>query len=380
MTDSAGRIGINARRLTMRRTGVGRYVEYLFREWNADPLPFSEVEVFTERPIRDDEAKLAPNMRNVVVRPAHPGLLWENVALRGASRGLDLFFSPAYTLPLGMRRPTVVTIHDVGQVRFRRAFPGWTYWRYAPFLSASARQATRIIAVSEALKNDIVTVLGIPPSKIDVIYYGIDPVFSPERNEEESIAIRRELDLGTGPLLLFVGLSSKFRQTPELLEAFAVLKHNYQIPHRLVLVGPEMYGLRILDYVENLKLQGHVRHIDYADHPTLAKIYRAVDLLIYPSLSAGFPMPVMEAAASGTPAIVANIPAITEFARGVEAVFSSTDPSIMAREIQELLHDSGRRKFIRAKGLQKAAGFTWRRTAEETRDVLVATARRTKRG
>ncbi len=180
--------------------------------------------------------------------------------------------------------------------------------------------------------------------------------------------------------MLFVGLSSKFRQTPELLEAFAVLKHNYQIPHRLVLVGPEMYGLRILDYVENLKLQGHVRHIDYADHPTLAKIYRAVDLLIYPSLSAGFPMPVMEAAASGTPAIVANIPAITEFARGVEAVFSSTDPSIMAREIQELLHDSGRRKFIRAKGLQKAAGFTWRRTAEETRDVLVATARRTKRG
>jgi glycosyltransferase involved in cell wall biosynthesis len=365
---------VNARRLIQRRTGVGRYVEYLLKAWKASPPPFRSIRLYTPRQIAPHELTLHDPLTNVVVQPAHPGLLWENVFLRAAARRDEIFFSPSYTLPVGIGPPAVVTIHDLGGLRFREAFPAWAYYRYVPFLRYSARRADVIIAVSRALKQDIVEWLHVSPEKILVIYYGIDPVFRPIRDVPQTQRIRAQLGLGSEPFLLFVGLASKFRQTPELLEAFAQLKRDYGIPHRLLLVGPEMYGLHVADLVGQHQLDGQVIHVNYLDHPTLARVYNAAELLVYPSLSAGFPMPVMEAMASGTPVVIAGIPALTEAVGEAGVTLSSTAGPVMAQEIFAFLNAPRWREECVRKGLERAARFSWERIAAETAEVLQAAA------
>src|SRR5215471_2015731 len=109
--------GVNARRLEGQPYGMGRYIEYLIKYWQKLAQPTDQVKLFLRAPLDRPGLHDTDNFQFVRLRPRLTGVLWENLVLSRALRGLDVFFCPNYSAPLNYRGPCVVAIHSVNELR-----------------------------------------------------------------------------------------------------------------------------------------------------------------------------------------------------------------------------------------------------------------------
>ena len=204
------RIGIDARELCGHATGVGRYLGGLLTAWATD-----------EGTRRHDFVLYTPEALTVRLDARRfptrlvsgaSGTWWEQVRLPRATKAdhLDVFFAAAYTAPLSIRIPTVVTIHDVSFV----AHPEWFRMREGIrrrwVTRATAVSATTIVTVSEFSKREIVEHLSVPDQKVRVIPQGID-------------APGRAAGSASAPRILYVGSIFNRRRVPDLIRTVAAL-------------------------------------------------------------------------------------------------------------------------------------------------------------
>src|SRR5262249_11770517 len=150
------------------------------------------------------------------------GFLWETLRLGPAARRVDVLFGPSYSLPLGFRGPTVVTIHSVNEVQ-EGTHPWWYPFTFTRVYRASARKADRVIVPSEAVKDDIQRAYGIAAEKIAIVPQGADDDFRPVTDEETLRRTRIEQLGSDTPYAVFVGKLSQRRNIPLLIEAFGSL-------------------------------------------------------------------------------------------------------------------------------------------------------------
>src|SRR5262249_5610925 len=119
------KIGVNARRLEGEALGVARYIEYILQHWTAMLDRDERVGLFVREPL--EPGRLPPQsaaFEQRVVRPKLRGFMWETLRLGPAARNVDVLFGPSYSLPLGYRGPTVVTIHSINEVQ-EGTHPWW---------------------------------------------------------------------------------------------------------------------------------------------------------------------------------------------------------------------------------------------------------------
>ncbi|GIW10732.1 MAG: hypothetical protein KatS3mg061_1789 [Dehalococcoidia bacterium] len=147
-------LGIVANRLLGRRTGVGRYLANLLRQWGRQHAPFAQVLVFTPRPV-----PLPAGLQNCVLPFAGSTFLWEHLLLPARLPAVDLLFCPAYTIPLGFRGRAALTIHDAIQAALPEEFPFWYRYRYGLLYRWSARRAQVVLADSAADRDRYPAVL-----------------------------------------------------------------------------------------------------------------------------------------------------------------------------------------------------------------------------
>ena len=118
---------------------------------------------------------------------------------------------------------------------------------------------------------------------------------------------RRQYVGGNSPFILFVGKLARRHYIPNLLRAFAEVKKSKNIPHQLMLVGPDYLNLNIPARTKKLGIGGSVIHIPYVYHKDLPPLYNAAELFIFPvSEAEGFGIPVIEAMSCGIPVITVN--------------------------------------------------------------------------
>jgi len=353
------RIGIDARELSGRPTGVGRYVAGLLREWAIGRR--HDFVLYTAAPfaIAVDDRRFSTR-----IIPGAGGTWWEQIQLPQAAAGddLDVFFSPAYTAPLRLNVPTVVTIHDLSYMAHPEWFPLREGIRRRWMTRATARRVRAIITISEFSKREIVERLPVTESDVRVIPLGIDaPPARPAGTDGQ-------------PRILYVGSIFNRRRVVDLIRGTAALARRFP-DITLDIVGDNRTFPRedIERAIDMGVLTRRARWHRYAGDDQLRELYAHARAFAFLSEYEGQGTTPLEALACGVPPVVLD----TEVARetlgdaAVYVPFNSDVPAI-ARALETALFDASVRARVLAAAPAALAKYSWSRTGVETLDVLEA--------
>jgi glycosyltransferase involved in cell wall biosynthesis len=278
----------------------------------------------------------------VAPRPAlshRAGHAWEQLYLPLATRTAPALLCPANLAPLAARN-AIVVIHDAAPLRH----PGWYSPLYARFqrtvLPIIARRARAVITVSEFSRRELEMLLGVDAQ---VVYGGVDARFSPQAPPAQR----------QRPYVLTVASHTARKN----LQALVPLAGHVDV----VVAGGQRPQFAREPGLERLTLLGHVPDDD------LPGLYAGAEAFILPSLYEGFGLPILEAMACGTPVIAAPNAAIPETAGGAAILAPPAEFAAALREAR------ARRGELVAKGLERAAQFTWDRTARAVDAVVSRT-------
>src|SRR4051812_27060943 len=200
----------------------------------------------------------------------HVRLSWEML-----TRPPRTLFVPSHVVPLWHPRRTVVTIHDLGYLEYPQ-----THTRISRFylhLSTwfSVHVARRVIAISEATKRDLIKHYKIKPGKIEVIYHGRDPIFTPVTDEGKIGLTPAKYGI-TQPYCIHVGTLQPRKNLGILVEAWDLLRARMESPPQLLLAGKRgwLYD-SLLQSVQESNLSDLIKFADYVERDDLPTLYSA---------------------------------------------------------------------------------------------------------
>jgi glycosyltransferase involved in cell wall biosynthesis len=257
-----------------------------------------------------------------------------------------------HAVPLAARVPAVVTIHDLSFERDPHLMGLRDRLVFKAAVPRSVRRATRVIAVSEATKRDLVELYGVPEGKVTVIPNGVDAAFHPN-----GASVERP------PYALFVGALHRRKDPLAAVEALALVGGDL----RLVVVGPDKgLGAKTHQRAAELGVGERVHLAGHVAKQELAELYRGAACLVFPSRYEGFGLPVLEAMASGVPVVATSAGSVPEIAGDAAILVQPGRPAELAGGIERALAD--RDRLVEA-GLARARSYSWRETASRTLDL-----------
>ncbi len=367
-------LGVNGIRLVVKRSGVARCIEAMLRCFGEVEHPFTEIRVYTPEPLGKD-IYLPPTATSVVLPSSLPFAAWEQVTLRKAHGNSGLLLCPSYVIPLAARCPTFL-IHHGSYEGFPQAFDWWTLNKARAIYTLSAKRATGLSTVSEYSKRDMIKFYGVKAEKINVVPEGVDTkVFRPVNDPALLSKWRIKIFGEDVPYIVYVGKPTERRNLSALIRAFAELKKEQKIPHKLLLVGTALPGTspfrRVID---ELNIKSEVFTLDYINHDEMFLVYNAANLFIYPSSYEGFGMPVLEAMACGTPLITLDNTAFPEFAGGIAHLLKDAQIPTLKEGISAVLKDEAWQKQMSADGPKRAANYDWHILTRKYLDLMTPLA------
>jgi glycosyltransferase involved in cell wall biosynthesis len=366
------RIGIDARELQGRPTGVGRYIAELLGAWlgSAGPHEFHLYAPGEDGPLvsgPEPHAALTVHMTG-----DSTGTRWEQWTLPRALRRDDVqvLFAPAYSAPVWSPCPVGLTMHDVSFC----AHPEWFSWREGLrrrwLARRCARRAAALLTVSEFSAAEIVRWLGIPRDRIHVVLNGVDHI---HRRPAPDV---RWLTRHTAPHVISVGSVFNRRHAPALIQAFA--RAFTGVPGaRLSIAGENRtfprLDLNALAVTAGVAAQTTV--IDYASPATVDALFDDADLAVFVSEYEGFGLPMLEALARGVPVVVAD----TEVSHEVCGAAATFVPPGNVTALASALDALRKERNLLAEQLRASGAvldrYRWGRTAAETLTHLLKVGR-----
>jgi glycosyltransferase involved in cell wall biosynthesis len=273
-------------------------------------------------------------------------------------RGVDLFWSPNYNIPLGHRGPLMVTIHDIAHLALPEFAAGAAKQLYARTMFGAVRRRADVIVCDTAFsQREFVGLVGRPRADIEVVHLGVDERW----HRAASLPAPRERRY-----IVYVGNVKPHKNIGVLVEAFASLRDS--IPHDLVIVG-RRDGLRTADREAERAAAALGDRVELTGEVPLERLQGYVghaDALVTTSLYEGFGFPPLEAMAAGCPALVSRIPTHEEVCGDAVAYCDPRDPRDVARSLERVLSDVSLRCNLRERGKRRVAELTWERCAGAT--------------
>jgi glycosyltransferase involved in cell wall biosynthesis len=367
------RIAIDARELCGRPTGVGRYLANLLTAWSRLPeaaehqfvLYAPGAELQNGPPVRQMESGWRTETRAL---PGGRGTWWEQVHLAAAIRHdrPDVFFAPAYTAPIAIGTPLVLTVHDLSFFAHPEWFPLKMRLRQRAVTKAAARRAARVLTDSEFSRGEIVHYLGVRPANVKVIPLGLTrPVgarpMEPGRARE--------------PMILFVGSIFNRRHLPEVIRASALISRRHP-GIRLEVVGDNRtYPLQDLSAIAEAEGVGSIVNArSYVPDDVLADLYARAGAFVFLSDYEGFGLTPLEALSNGVPVLVGDTPVAREVYGGAASYVSTTAVAAVASALESLLFDAAARDRLLAQAPAILGRYSWESAGRWTLEALVAAA------
>ncbi len=350
------------------RTGIGQYSHYLLRAMTQAHVG-THFYLYSNRKLEVqwfDQACVS--VRAGGFPPSR--LAWMHLVLPwlGRRADADVWHFPNSTAPLLFGPPYVLTLHDLSLFRHPRHHPPAQHLTIRPFLRGAAQRAERVICVSEFTRGEAIDVLGLDHERIEVVAEAAGEEFRPDQDPVRLNEVRRKYSLPE-EFLLFVGTLEPRKNISRLLRAYSQLKgQGHNVP--LILVGPRGWNMPpVEEQVEKLGIGEGIRWLGYVPQQELPALYALAKVFVYPSLYEGFGLPLLEAMACGTPAVVGDCPALREVA-GEAAIFvDPTDEAAISAGLSRLLSAHDALEHYRQLGLERSDQFSWQRAAQETFEV-----------
>ena len=207
------------------------------------------------------------------------------------------------------------------------------------------------------------------PDKVYAIPLAAGGNFRPIADRAKIEWICSRYGLRARGFILYVGVLEPRKNVPILLRAYRDLIDR-GIQEQLAIVGKKGWMFEdIFATVQALKLEDRVVFTGYVTDENLPYLYNGARLFVYPSLYEGFCLPVLEAMACGIPVITSNISSMPEIIGDAGLLIDPHDPDQLVQAIQQLIADDDLNHSLRERGLQRAAQYSWERTARETLQV-----------
>jgi glycosyltransferase involved in cell wall biosynthesis len=289
---------------------------------------------------------------------------WLRQPMNGLVPGATLFHATEHLLPPLRGIPTVLTVHDLIFERLpqhhkllNRAYLGAT-------MPMFCRRASAIIAVSEATKCDLVALYGLDPARIIVIPEAADPRFRPQPTESVERVKER---YGLPPrYVLAVGTIEPRKNLSRLVDACGRLMEEDLIDGLVLVGGLGWLYEEFLHHVEESPWRERVIRPGFVPDEDLPAVYAGAIVTAQPSLYEGFGLPVLEAMASGSPVCASATSSLPEVGGDAALYFDPEDTEAMAATLRAVATDPDLRADMARRGIARASGFSWERTARET--------------
>jgi len=353
-------IGIDARMYgpNVGGGGLGRYVEQLVTQLQA--IDHKNRYVLFLKPENFDTCIITNSNFEKRLVDIHWYTLKEQLKMGHIvdKEALDLVHFPHFNVPVFMRTPFIVTIHDLilfdepfsTKISTRhKAIFAIKYQGYKHVLSHAAKKAEAIIAVSNTTAKSIKKhIPSVDPKRIHVVYEGVTPL-PPKKTKDPIINF---------PYILYVGNAYPHKNLDQLLAAFDRMRATSPDLH-LVLAGkPSIFYDRALNQ--------NPKNVLFQNSPSdaeLANLYENAHIYVYPSRIEGFGLPPLEAMSVGTPVAASRIPALVEVLDDAAAYFDPYNTEDIARVLTHLLQNKDERKNLIQKGTEKIKQYDWKKMA-----------------
>ena len=358
------KIGFDAKRAFLNTSGLGNYSRTTLNALNKY-FPENNYCLFTpEEKIGMLEEQ---NKFELVTPPQNTSgirrSLWRSFHLSAEieKTELDIFHGLSNELPGGMHKtaiPSLVTIHDLIFVRYPQFYKTLDRAIYLRKTKYACSAATKILAISEQTKSDIIDFIGTEPEKIEVVHQAISPLFF---HNTDCVKIKTKYKLPSD-FILAVGTIEERKNQLSILKA--VLDQKLDIP--VVFVGnPTSYCNDIHKFIAKKGITKQVIFLKNIPEKDLAAIYQLAKLSIYISVFEGFGLPVIEAMASGCPVITSNVSCLPETAENAAMLCDPNNTEQLGCYIKKVLEDSKYRADWIVRGKKRALEFMPRKYAEK---------------
>ena len=400
------KIGIDARWIFKELSGIGSYTRELIRHLARIESAHAFVIYFNDPALRDrtvaeTDLDRAPNFSTCLL-PFGLFSIRNQLRLPGllAEAALDVFHSPNYMIPLRAfprgragRIRCVTTIHDLIPLMFPdyapRAWKRRFFLLYRWLMHEVAVRSDLVLTDSRSARDDVIRHLRLPPEQVLAIPLGVLPKFQPAATSSGAQRlVSRSFSEGGSTLdasrtsgatgwtpgraraeqtILWVGRADPYKNLVGLIEAFAALRKQYQLPVELRIVGPKDRRYpEASRRAAGLGVEDAVTWLGYLPDDRLVSEYQTADVFVQPSWYEGFGLPVLEAFACGAPVICSNKGSLPEVAGGAALIVQPQDLIGLTEAMRRVLTDFRLARDMSARGLRQAQKFTWETTARMT--------------
>jgi len=369
-------VGFEGKKAMCNATGLGNYSRFVIDALSAH-YPQDSFKIYS--PCERNQPQLAALLQrnNVSLQlPARASLgtaWWRTVSGLSAQAkrdGVQLLHGLSAQLPLdiGHHRglATVVTVHDLIYCRYPQYYDRINRNLYRRLCLRACQNATRIVAVSECTKRDIVEILEINPDKIDVVYQGCNTLFSQSVSDDAIAQVRQHYQLPQR-YLLNVGTVEERKNALVLVNALERLKDKNI---GLVIVGRKTaYAKQVENRAHHLRIANRVYLLGNVPINHLPALYHGATAFAYPSRYEGFGIPIIEAQHCAVPVIAATGSCLEEAAGDAALMVHPNSVEQMTNAMEQLLEDSLLRQNLVERGRQNVKRFTPKHIAHNLMNV-----------
>lgn len=325
------KIGIDARPLTSKKTGIGYYLSWLLKEI-LEKDKVNEYYLFSDRKIEFEYDY--SNLYKIEDKRMIKKTLWYFLFLPKLIKAYDieLFWGTQHILPYIKDKNvnTILTIHDLVCYEYPNTMGKYNRIINKTLLPYSVRRADKLIAVSENTKDGIIKYFGIGmEQKINVIYEDVIV------NDIDTIKLDKKIN---SEYILFVGTIEPRKNLINLLDAYSKVRKYKNI--KLIIAGKLGWGAdEFKNKLSENAFKEDIEYLDYISEEEKINLIKNCKLFVFPSLYEGFGLPVLEAMRLGTIPVVSNSSSLKELVEVDYLKFNPNNTDEIADKILELLEN-----------------------------------------
>ena len=339
-------VGYDAKRIFHNASGLGNYSRDLVRIL-ATYYPKNNYLLYNPKKGKLNRWEALPNTIEQqpvgIWRCLHS--LWRQgpIVHQLKKNNIDLYHGLTGELPKGLHIPSVVTVHDLIFYRYPELYKSIDVEIHKRKIKHAVKKASKIVAISQQTKNDIVQFIGTPEDKIQVIYQGCHPIFKITLSKKDLNKIAQKYQLPK-KFVLCVGTLE------ERKNALSIVKALKETTHHMVFVGKtKAYAEKLKSYVQENNMQERVLFINHIGIEDLAGVYQNARVFCYPSIFEGFGIPIIEALYSGVPVITTKGGCFSEAGGPSSIYIDSENENDLKNAIETLFTESNESRKKRIK-------------------------------